>query len=137
MTTALVGGEGSASRPGRPLPPGKTRYPLYRRLGGPQGRSGQVRKISLPPEFDPRTIPFLNHKLFLLKFEVTHTHTHTHTQSTSDIAPLSAHRNLCWQIQVAYCIIENILFCKLPLVLSEGDAISGYIYVNIHIHQPI
>ena len=28
------------------LPPGKTRYPLYRRLGGPQGLSGQVRKIS-------------------------------------------------------------------------------------------
>ena len=30
-------------------PPGKTRCPLYRRLGGPQGRSGRVRKISLPP----------------------------------------------------------------------------------------
>jgi len=31
----------------RPLfTPGKTRYPLYRRLGGPQGRSGQMRKIS-------------------------------------------------------------------------------------------
>jgi len=28
------------------LPPGKTRYPLYRRLDRPQGRSGQVRKIS-------------------------------------------------------------------------------------------
>jgi hypothetical protein len=25
------------------LPPGNTRYPLYRRLGGPQGRSGRVR----------------------------------------------------------------------------------------------
>jgi len=25
-------------------PPGKTRYPLYRRLGGQQGRSGRVRK---------------------------------------------------------------------------------------------
>ena len=49
-------GEGSASRPGRSLRPGKTRYPLYRRLGGPQGRSGQVRKISLPPGFDPRTV---------------------------------------------------------------------------------
>ena len=48
MTTALEGGERSASRPGRTLPPGKTRYPLYRRLGGPQGRSGQVRKISPP-----------------------------------------------------------------------------------------
>jgi len=56
LTTALEGGEGSASRPGRSLPPGKTRYPLYRRLGGPQGRSGQVRKISPPPGFDPRTV---------------------------------------------------------------------------------
>jgi hypothetical protein len=26
------------------------------RLGGPQGRSGQVRKISPPPGFDPRTV---------------------------------------------------------------------------------
>ena len=50
------GSEGSASRPGRSLPPGKTRYPLYRRLGGPQGRCGQVRKISPPPGFDPRTV---------------------------------------------------------------------------------
>ena len=49
-------GEGSASRPGRSLPPGKTRYPLYRRLGGPQDRSGQERKISSPPSFDPRTV---------------------------------------------------------------------------------
>ena len=30
------------------LPPGKTRYPLYRRLGEPQGRSGRVRKIPSP-----------------------------------------------------------------------------------------
>ena len=44
------------SGPGRYLPPGKTRYPLYRRLGGLQGRSGQVRKISPPPGFDPRTV---------------------------------------------------------------------------------
>jgi hypothetical protein len=34
MTTALEGGEGSASRPGHSLPPGKTRYPLYRRMAG-------------------------------------------------------------------------------------------------------
>ena len=40
----------------RSLPPGKTRYPLYRRLDGPQGRSGQVRKISSPPGLDPRTV---------------------------------------------------------------------------------
>jgi len=56
MTTALEGGEGSASRPSRSLPLGKTRYSLYRRLGGPQGRSGQVRKISPSPGFDPRNV---------------------------------------------------------------------------------
>jgi len=39
MTAALEGGEWSAARPGRTLPPGKTWYPFYRRLGGPQGRS--------------------------------------------------------------------------------------------------
>ena len=48
MTAALEEAEGSASFSGRSLPPGKTRYPLYRRLGGLQGRSGQVRKISDP-----------------------------------------------------------------------------------------
>jgi len=30
--------------------------PIYRRLGGPQGRYGRVRKISPQPEFDPRTV---------------------------------------------------------------------------------
>ena len=45
MTPALEGGEWSAALPGRTLPPGKTRYPLYRRLGGPQGRSGQAENL--------------------------------------------------------------------------------------------
>jgi hypothetical protein len=38
------------------LLPGKTRYPLYRRLGGPQGRYERVLKISPPPGFDPQTV---------------------------------------------------------------------------------
>jgi hypothetical protein len=56
LTSVLEGGEGSASRPDRILPPGKNRYPLCRRLGGPQGRSAQVGKISPTPGFDPRTV---------------------------------------------------------------------------------
>jgi len=44
MTAALEGGEWSATRPGRTLPPGKKRYPFYRKLGGPQGRSGRAEK---------------------------------------------------------------------------------------------
>ena len=37
------------------LPPGMTRCPLYKRLGGAQDRSGRMRKLSSPPEFDPRS----------------------------------------------------------------------------------
>jgi hypothetical protein len=41
---------------------GKTRYPLYRRLGGPQDQSGQMQKISPPMGFDPWTIqPIASH----------------------------------------------------------------------------
>ena len=54
MTSALEGGKRSASRPGSTLPPGKTWYPLYRRLGGPQGWSGLVRKISPHWDLIPR-----------------------------------------------------------------------------------
>ena len=39
-----------------PLPPGKNRYPLYRRLGGPQGRSGRVENLSPQLGFDPLTV---------------------------------------------------------------------------------
>jgi len=39
------------------LPPRKeTRYLVYTRLCGPQGRPERVRKISPPPGFDPRTV---------------------------------------------------------------------------------
>jgi hypothetical protein len=42
--------------PNRSTPGKETRYPLYRRLEGPQGRSERVWKISPPPGFDPRTV---------------------------------------------------------------------------------
>jgi hypothetical protein len=38
------------------LTPGMTQYPLHRRLGGTQGRSGRLRNISPPPGFDPRNV---------------------------------------------------------------------------------
>ena len=44
------------------LSPGKTWYPSYRRLGGPQGWSGWVQKFSPPPGFDPWTVqPVVSH----------------------------------------------------------------------------
>jgi hypothetical protein len=55
MTSALVGVGGQHYAPAA-LPPGQNRYPLYRRLGGPQGLSGRVQKISLPPGLDPQNV---------------------------------------------------------------------------------
>jgi hypothetical protein len=54
--TSAPDGVGCQSHVPAALPLGKTRYLLYRRLGGPQGRSGRVQKISPPPRFDPRTV---------------------------------------------------------------------------------
>ena len=56
MTSAQDGGVGGQRHAPAAFTPGKTRYPLYRRVGGPQGRSGWVQKISPPPGFDPWTI---------------------------------------------------------------------------------
>jgi hypothetical protein len=40
----------------RLLYPGNALHPLYSRLGGPQGQSGWVQKILLPPGLDHQTI---------------------------------------------------------------------------------
>ena len=61
-------GEGSASRPGRFLPSGKTRYPLYRRLGRPQGWSGQVQKISQPTGIRSPDRPARSQSLYRIRY---------------------------------------------------------------------
>jgi len=54
MTTALELDEWSAACLGRAVPPGRTWYPFYRRLGGPQGPSGRTENLA-PLEFNPLT----------------------------------------------------------------------------------
>jgi len=44
------------SIPRQLYPRNETRYPLYRKLGGPRGRSGWVQKISPRQGFEPRTV---------------------------------------------------------------------------------
>ena len=96
MTAALEVGEWSAARPGRNLPPGKTRYPFYRRPGGPQGRSGRAENL-VPTGIRSRTIQPVVSRLTgwatrptymcvcvcIYIYIYTHTyiriHTHTHT----------------------------------------------------------
>ena len=51
LPLALDMGRWLTPRPGRFTTGKKTRYPLYRRLSGPQGRSSRVRKILPPQQF--------------------------------------------------------------------------------------
>jgi len=67
MTAALEGGEWWAARPGRTLPPGKTRYRLYRRLGGPQGRSGRAENL-VPTGIRSRTAQPVAQSLYRLSY---------------------------------------------------------------------
>ena len=72
MTAALEGGEWSAARPGRTLPPGKNRYPFYRRLGRPQGRSRREENL-VPTGIRSRTF-----QPAVSPYTVWATHTNTH-----------------------------------------------------------
>jgi len=67
MTAALEGGEWSSARPGRTLPPGKTLYPFYRRLVGPQGRSGRA-EILVPIGILSPDRPTRSHSLYRLSY---------------------------------------------------------------------
>jgi hypothetical protein len=56
LSLTLDWGARSTPCPGRFTPGNDTRYPLYGRRSGPQGRSRWVQKISPTPGFDPRTV---------------------------------------------------------------------------------
>jgi len=84
MTSALEGGVGTESRPGRFLAPEKTRYPLYRMMDGPQGRSGQVRKFSPLPGFVPRTVQPVAQALYRLSYRANF-----HSETASIISFIS------------------------------------------------
>ena len=106
MITTLEGDEGSASRPGRSLPPGKTRYPLYRRLGGPQVRSGQVRKISPPPSgIRSPDRPARSQSLYRLRYPVHLCDYDHYFYSNQDLNSHAVHA-IKWPVDVS-CISES------------------------------
>ena len=58
----------STPRPGRLTPRKETRYPLYRRLDGPQGWSGRVRKTSPSTGIRSPYRPARNESLYRLSY---------------------------------------------------------------------
>ena len=67
MTATLEGGECSAARLGRILPPGKTRYPFYMRLGGSQGRSRRAENLA-PTGIQSRIVQPVAQSLYRLRY---------------------------------------------------------------------
>ena len=55
MTAALEGASGQQHAPAALYPREKTRYTFYRRLGGPQGRSGRAENL-VPTRIRSRTV---------------------------------------------------------------------------------
>ena len=70
-TSALDGMGGQHHAPTASLP-GKSRYPLYRRLGGPQDRSGRVRKMSPSTGIRSPDRPARSESLYRLRYPGPH-----------------------------------------------------------------
>ena len=107
-----LGGVGGQRHAPAALLTGKSKCPLYRRLGGPHGRSGRVRNISPPQGFDCRTVqPVASrytdsaipaHTLLMAKFKYSSSSriVFLHKCETKCIAENSGHslrrnKNLC------------------------------------------
>ena len=59
---------GQRHAPAALYPPGRTRYPLYRRLGGPQGRSGKCGNCCLPTGIQCPEHPARSQWLYRLRY---------------------------------------------------------------------
>jgi len=106
MTAALEGGEWSVPHPGRTLPPGKTRYPFYRRLGGPKNRSGEAENL-VPTGifFRSRTVHPVVSRYTDWATRPTHTHTYIYIYAYINVV-----RYFILSLFLTFFIAETNLF---------------------------
>ena len=124
MTTALEGGEWSAAHPGRALPPGKTWYPLYRKLGGPQGRSGRAENLA-PPGFDPWTVqPVVSRYIDWATRPTTHSIYHVLIHNIASVSSIAV---------TSIVILSYTLKLWLKSSGRRPDGISLVIWVRMYI----
>ena len=116
--TSALDGVGVQRHAPAALPPGKTRYPLYRRLGGPQGRSGHVRKNLAPTGIRSPDRPAGSESLYRLSYRGPHNNQDT---------------------KISYFVSANgrplpiILFFYELLRLPDNGRISRSDYAVVHI----
>jgi len=115
MTVTLEGSEWSAARPGSTLPPGKTRYPFYRRLGCPQGRSGRAENL-VPAGIRSRTFQPVAQSLYRLSYPA-------HTLR-------SKVQNLPYELKFSTAVKQHDTYA---LVQRNRDKLNVYSWWNIFI----
>ena len=120
------------------LPPGKTRYPLYRRMEGPQGGSGRVRKISPPPppELDPRTVQLIATRYTDWAIPGHHEPAGTYTSHCLFHPPLTLlYAKLlieprtaapCWSAHRCQLTVNQLVLCPAPPQGSSGYLEATY-----------
>jgi hypothetical protein len=101
LTSALDGVGGQHHAPAA-LPLGKTRYPLYRRLGGPQDRSGRVRKISPPTGIRSPDRPVRSQSLYRLSYPGLHSFMNQRSLDSA-VSPLNRLRAWRSQARIPAC----------------------------------
>ena len=116
---------------GTPRPhftPGKTRYQMYRRLGGPQDRSGRAENLA-SPGFDPRTIQpiyiyiYIYIYIFIFIYRVQHRRPgHTHTSKPRIIL-----RCFLW------VAVNTMRPTRHPASYTDSCLYACPFYVHIHI----
>ena len=131
MTAALGGGELSAACPGRTLPPGKTGYHLYRRLGGPQGRSiYYIIKVYAHSKTLPKIVAFSGQAI---TFVWTHDVSCGHYESQSStlrscLASVSQAPVLtCQTLSLSTSSVEYNFYCKVT-----GPRNVNYLCTRVH-----
>ena len=130
MTSALKMGVGGQHHAPAALPPGKPRYPLYRRLGGPQGQFGRVRKISPSPGFDPRTVQpvassYTNWAIPVPVYLYTHCNTMHGAYNVKPFSFVRANISLCVQINTRHYIVSSMWGDEMRYSLLSGTVAAG------------
>ena len=133
------------STPRPPLPPGRTPYPLYRKLGGPQDRSWRAENLVLTG-IRSRTVRPIAQSLYRLSYPA-----HNQVVEESNNAPgwlLSSNdfiwicehtlKKIPWNFILCYlCVQETVLNCwdLRNMFLFSTKCLFHILYICVHIVQ--
>ena len=117
MTAALEGGELSAAHPGRTLRPGNSRYPFYRRLGGPQGRSRRAENLA-PTGIRFRTVQPVAESLYRLSYPVHNNNNNNNNNNNK--AEILKYKDHTLQIQRMWNVKTKVI----PVIIGAIGTVS-------------